>query len=75
MYMSYEKIFSSIFDKILAEVNKPYIKNKFEKACLPVIDSLLKKCYPFVFIIISLYMILLILLKIIIIMLIYQKKK
>lgn len=73
--MSYEKIFSSIFDKILAEIHKPYIKQKFEKACLPVVDSILKKCYPFVIIICILYMILLSLLIIIIIILIYQKKK
>ena len=72
--MSYEQIFSSIIDKFFSEINKPYIKEKFQKIWNPILESMIKKCQPFILLLFVLYMLLLILLIIIIVCLIYKKK-
>ena len=72
--MSYEQIFSTIIDKLFCEINKPYVKEKFQKIATPVFDSMIKKCQPFILLLFLLYMLLLILLIIIIVFLISKKK-
>lgn len=65
----------SIFDKFIYEMNQPYIKNKIQNDIgKPIVEAIIKKCYPIILILIFLYMILLILLIIIIIFLISKKK-
>ena len=74
--MIYENILSTILDRIIYEIKKPYFKSKVTKEIItPTIEVLIKKCYPYVLFLLFLYIILIILLIFIIIFLIYKKKK
>ncbi len=74
--MSYENIISKFIDKIIFEIKKPYFKEKVEISIIkPVLELVIKKFYPNIFLLFILYIILLILLIIIIFVLIYKKKK
>jgi len=74
--MNYEKIISSLLDKIIFEINKPYFKNKVQfQIVKPLLEIIIKKCIPYFILLFILYIILIILLIIIISFLIYKKKK
>ena len=65
----------SLFDKFIYEINQPYFKDKFKNDIgKPIVETIIKKCYPVFLVLIILYMILVILLIIIIIFLISKKK-
>jgi hypothetical protein len=74
--MSYEKIISSLLDKLIFEINKPYFKEKINIQLIkPILEIIIKKCIPYIILLFILYIILIILLIVIISFLIYKKKK
>ena len=70
-----KKFIFSLFDKFIYEINQPCFKEKFKNTIgNPIVETIVKKCYPILLLLIILYMILVILLIIIIIFLISKKK-